>query len=74
MYSDIVTKFKFRLALLYLTPVELLLGRFPTVYLLQKYQLPQFIDFMSSVKHGTIPDVIKLMGFYYFTAFIFVAL
>jgi len=43
-----------RLALLYLTPVELLLGRFPTVYLLQKYQLPQFIDLMAAVQHGNL--------------------
>jgi len=43
-----------RLILLYLTPVELLLGRFPTEYVLQKYSLSQFVDLMISVQQGNL--------------------
>eukprot|EP01126_Amoeba_proteus_P064782 TRINITY_DN9106_c0_g1_i4.p1 TRINITY_DN9106_c0_g1~~TRINITY_DN9106_c0_g1_i4.p1 ORF type:complete len:402 (-),score=58.08 TRINITY_DN9106_c0_g1_i4:43-1248(-) len=43
-----------RLLLMYLIPVEALLGKMPSPLLLQKYKLPQFLEILSAVKSGDI--------------------
>jgi hypothetical protein len=43
-----------RSILIYLTPVKMLLGQMPTLALLQKYNLLQFADVVTSVKQGNL--------------------
>ena len=42
-----------RLILLYLIPIQAMFSKFPKPRLLQKYNLPQFIDILTAVKQGT---------------------
>lgn len=43
-----------RLLLLYLIPVEMLLGRMPSSKLLRKYSLTQLAEIVSAVKSGNL--------------------
>eukprot|EP01102_Stenamoeba_stenopodia_P015653 TRINITY_DN535_c0_g1_i1.p1 TRINITY_DN535_c0_g1~~TRINITY_DN535_c0_g1_i1.p1 ORF type:complete len:401 (-),score=101.47 TRINITY_DN535_c0_g1_i1:106-1308(-) len=43
-----------RLILQYLLPVKLLYGKFPSKYLLQKYNLPQYMGLSEAVKCGNL--------------------
>jgi len=45
-----------RLILLYLIPVEMLLGRLPKPELLKKYSLTQFLDVVNAVKTGNMGE------------------
>ncbi|XP_023940759.1 PCI domain-containing protein 2 homolog [Bicyclus anynana] len=50
-----------RLILTYLIPVKMLLGYMPTVGLLEKYDLLQFLELISTVKNGDLRGIDSVM-------------
>lgn len=50
-----------RLILTYLIPVKMILGFMPTQYLLEKYDLLQFWDLVTSVKAGNLRGIDKVL-------------
>eukprot|EP01098_Paradermamoeba_levis_P008911 TRINITY_DN3678_c0_g1_i1.p1 TRINITY_DN3678_c0_g1~~TRINITY_DN3678_c0_g1_i1.p1 ORF type:complete len:463 (+),score=99.74 TRINITY_DN3678_c0_g1_i1:145-1389(+) len=53
-----------RLILLFLVPVKMLLGEFPQMEILQRYQLHQFVDLARAVKLGNLEQFNSSLALY----------